>query len=143
MPSILYRVIPKQVVPALNGGGSLWIAKGIDITGLREATALLRVHQGTNVPGATNNGLQALVFPDAPTPEDATDFLPNAATALITLPTTNTFINGGAQIGTFFWQAINSAAFPQLPAFLRVQLVWGTGTTTGQAVISMDIVAKS
>lgn len=118
-----------EAVPATEIGG---FAIAGQVQDCREVTLIVRIHSGTNV-GA--GSFTILVFADAPTNEDATDFLPTPLTALVSAPA----INSGSTAGTFTVSAIGSA---NLPAFLRVQIAWAAGSS-GQAVVSADIVAKS
>jgi hypothetical protein len=131
MPGVVYRVMSKTAIPFVNAGTVVWIARAIDISAFKEATLVVRQHAGTNV---TGTGLQVGVSQDAPSVEDTADFVPSSSTPIGTPVTVS-----GSTANIFQVAPIGSA---NLPAFLRLQLVWQSGSA-GTAVISVDIVAKS
>lgn len=133
MPGMVYRVIPKQVIPFV-ATKTLTLAKGVDVSNFREASIIVRVHQGTSLSGGGAPTITVKVFRDAPTNEDADDFVDDS-TNLVSSSITIAGSDAGPQLKF-------SALAGQLPTFLRVVLEMG-GTGSGQAIISADIVAKS
>ena len=133
MNGVVYRVIPKQVVtvPATLPSSPLWISKGIDVTNYTQAVLIVRTHQGTNIGGGT--GLQVSVYYDAPTSEEATDFLPSPLTPIVSVT-----VAPATSLGTFQLAVIGTSG---LSGYLRVGLIWPS-SSSGQAVISADICAK-
>jgi hypothetical protein len=131
---VLYRVIPKQVltIPTTLPSAVTWIAKGVDITNFTQAVLIVRTHTGTAL--GASGGLQINVYPDAPTSEEATDFLQNPLTSIASVT-----VGSGNTAGSFTITAITLAA--GLPAYLRVGFIW-LSSSTGQAVVSADINAK-
>src|SRR5579859_1460490 len=133
MPGIIYRVIPKQVF-LFKASYSQWISKGIDITQFREATLLVRSHNGNTLSSAT---FSVDVFSDGPTAEDGLEFMGSSS---LTAPQGGPInITSSTADGALQSITIGSA---NLPSFLRVKVTYGA-SGSGQCVVSADIVAKS
>ncbi len=141
MPGVIYRVLSKTTydfgsVP-LSSSTTYTVAKAIDVSAYREATALVRIHGlsiNANTP-AINVSIQA----EAPTSEDpANDFIAAGNVAL----TGSIVLSSAYSTPTLTLVSIATT----FGGFLRVKvqgIQGGTASSTFLVTLSVDIVAKS
>jgi hypothetical protein len=140
MPGMIIKALPKTTYDfsTLTGANQtmvLTVARGIDVSAFREATALMRVH---SINFNQSPSVKIDIFPEAPTSEDPSqDFIATTAVAS----------SGTVALNSFTAPYLNIQPFSTpFGAFLRIKVTGtqgATASTTFNFAISIDIVAKS
>ena len=126
MPGISYRAFVRQAVNFASGGGKVVLARGVDVSGYREGTLAIRMHDGSSYTAGT---ISVKVYREAPTTEDpATDYV--EATELVKKDFTS------ATAGAFFLDLAN------MGAFLRITAEASSGSNA-TLILSGDLTLKS
>lgn len=142
MPGVIYRVLakaPYDFSSVATGASQTYnIAKAIDVSAYREATAVIRLH-AVSISASSTPSISVVVLPEAPTAEDpALDFIYNPGTV-------TTVVLSSASTAP---QLVETNVSTPFGGFLRVNVLGNQPSaankaTTFQVTLSIDIVAKS
>ncbi len=141
MPGIVYRALVRTAYDwgnlSINNSQVYTVAKNIDVSAYREATAIIRVHS-LNITAATTPSVTVTVLPEGQTNEDPQlDFVASPAS------TTTIVLSNVAGLAPLLNLTALTTPFG---GYLRVKVSGNQGpaqSTTFQVTLSIDIVAKS